>query len=411
MTQIDWDRLRAEAGKVFNPSGPIDEKDLFAGRKQQVGKVIDVINQRGQHGIIYGERGVGKTSLANVLAPWLESLGDFVLAPRVNCDGTDNFATMWRKMFAEIQITRSVRAPGFSGKDEPQTTTLADQLDDKTITPDDIRKTLLPYAKGSALVLIFDEFDKLTKKNVQSLFADTIKCLSDHSVPSTIILLGVADSIDQLIAEHESVGRALVQIHMRRMSKEELEEIVNKGIGRLGMTIEPVALNHITLLSQGLPHYTHLLGLHASREAIEQHQLDIQMAHIESALKKAVEEAQQSIHGGYHKATTSARKDNLYSAVLLACALADTDDFGYFAAADIREPLNRITGGEYDIPSFSQHLRNFCDDSRGPILHRAGVKHRFRFRFKNPLMQPFVIMRGMSDSRITASALEKKTTH
>ncbi len=48
--------------------------------------------------------------------------------------------------------------------------------------------------------------------------ADTIKTLSDWGTEATIILVGVGDSIDQLIEEHESVVRALVRIHMPRMS-------------------------------------------------------------------------------------------------------------------------------------------------------------------------------------------------
>jgi Holliday junction resolvasome RuvABC ATP-dependent DNA helicase subunit len=36
---------------------------------------MDAINQQGQHVLIYGERGVGKTSLANVLSGFLKTMG------------------------------------------------------------------------------------------------------------------------------------------------------------------------------------------------------------------------------------------------------------------------------------------------------------------------------------------------
>jgi hypothetical protein len=67
----------------------------------------------------------------------------------------------------------------------------------------------------------------------------------------------VADTVTDLIAEHQSVERALVQIPMPRMSTEELAEIVNKALPRLNMTIDDVALNQICFFRGGSP-ITHI---------------------------------------------------------------------------------------------------------------------------------------------------------
>jgi len=80
--------------------------------------------------------------------------------------------------------------------------------------------------------------------------------------------------------------------------------------------------------------------------------------------------------------------------VILACALADRDEFGFFQAANIRDPLRQITGKPYSIASFIQHLANLTEESRGPVLRRSGEKRRYKLRFHNPLMQPFVVMRS-----------------
>jgi response regulator RpfG family c-di-GMP phosphodiesterase len=53
----------------------------------------------------------------------------------------------------------------------------------------------------------------------RSIFAETVKTLSDNAVPATVVLAGVADSMDQLVAE--------TRIHPR-MSKAEIKEIVNR---------------------------------------------------------------------------------------------------------------------------------------------------------------------------------------
>ncbi len=74
MDIIEKMRLNAEIAKVFTPSAPVDDAALFAGRTTQLLKVVNAISQRGQHVVIFGERGVGKTSLSNILYATLDSL-------------------------------------------------------------------------------------------------------------------------------------------------------------------------------------------------------------------------------------------------------------------------------------------------------------------------------------------------
>jgi hypothetical protein len=235
---------------------------------------------------------------------------------------------------------------------------------------------------------------------MKTAIADTIKTLSDNAISATIIVVGVADSVDDLIKEHYSIERALVQIQMPRMSPNERYEIIEKGLKHLKMTIEENAKKYISNLSQGLPHYIHSLALHAARVAIDKKTKHIVDAHIEIALEKALEGAQQSTKNLYHKAITSVKKNNIYAQVLLACSLAKTDSLGYFAAVDVREPLSSIMKKAYSIASFSRHLKDFCKEARGPILQQFGTKHRYRFRFANPLMQPYITMKGIKDGKI-----------
>lgn len=133
--------------------------------------------------------------------------------------------------------------------------------------------------------------------------------------------------------------------------------------------------------------------------------MNIQLEDVNAAAREAVDQAQQSIVRGYHKATSSPR-GNLYAQVLLACALAPTDDLGYFSSSDVREPMSRIMKKRYEIPAFSQHLKDFCERTRGPILQRTGFPRRYRFRFINPLIEPYVIMNGLKKGLITEELLE-----
>jgi hypothetical protein len=333
---------------------------------------------------------VGKTSLATVISALYHGRVSTTKSRTINCDSTMTYSSLWHKIFREMVFVNVRRKMGFDSQDEITLKSI-DALSPNNITPDDVRHILTMY--GDTIIII-DEFDRISDKKMTSLMADTIKNLSDHAIPTTIILVGVADSVESLIQEHQSVERALVQIRMPRMSKNELDEIIDKGLKTIRLNIKDDAKNRISALSQGLPHYTHLLSLHAAQATITDGKRVITTHYARKAIDKALEQAQQSIVSMYHKATHSPR-ENLYPHVLLACAMAVTDNLGYFAAPDVRLPMQKIMGKYYDIPAFSQHLNSFCESARGPILQRTGTTRRFRFRFINPLMQPFVIMDGI----------------
>ncbi len=396
-------RLKREVGHLFTPATPINEKDLFSGRRKQVEVVLSTVSQMGQHAILFGERGVGKTSLANVIAGFFRGPGNqTVVAPIVTCHTADSFPALWNRVFMEIKADR----PSLVFGPQKDNATLADLYKETYITPDVVREALAPVADKSIMILIIDEFDRLADAGDKQLFADTIKVISDKAVKATIILVGVADTVDELIAGHESIQRNLVQVPMPRMSYKEVEQIIKSRLPKVNMTVAADALGKICALSRGLPHYAHLIGQHAAWAAIEAGDSNITISHVNDAMTQLINNSQQTVTSAYHKATTSPNKKNLFSQVLLASAMAHCDDLGYFAAADVREPLSRIMGEEYDIPRYIKHLATFCDLSRGEILQQIGERYQRRFRFKNPLMQPYIVMRGVASGMIDLDTLQ-----
>jgi Cdc6-like AAA superfamily ATPase len=387
-------RLVAEA---FRPAAPIDRRSLFAGRTEQIGEVFAVLSQPGQHAVIYGERGVGKTSLTTVTAEMLRSSN--VLNARATCDTSDDFSSVWRKALDEIVFRTTSPGVGFVPAAKEAVETASKMLSNGSVTPHDVRKALQSVTQQREIVIFLDEFDRLQDPASRTLFADTIKMLSDQLVRATIVLVGVADDVNELIREHGSVERALVQVHMPRMSRAELGEIVSKGMDAAQMTIGKTAIDRIAVLSQGLPHYTHLLSQLAAQAALDANRTEVKLGDVDFAVGRAIEKAQQTIMDAYHRATFSTRK-TLYPQVILACALAACDEFGFFAASDVREPLSRIMDKPHDTQAFGQHLDELSRDERGPVLQKRGVPRRFRYRFANPLLQPYVIMKGLSEGLI-----------
>lgn len=371
-----------KAAQVFTPSAPIDSQELFAGRREQLSQVISAVAQKGQHVMLYGERGVGKTSFANVISQIMRGFSEQeVISAIVNCDGIDDFTSLWQKIFREFNALREyANAPP------------------EEITPESIRYTL-QRSLGKTIIVI-DELDRIGNPVATELLADTIKTLSDHLVDVTLILVGVAESVNELIAEHASIERSLVQIQMPRMSTNESYELLDKRLSLLNMTIQDVVKKNIAFLSQGLPSYTHLLALHASQRTIIRNSDCIESSDLKVAIKMAVEKAYQSILNAYHLATSSSR-ETIYAQVLLACALAKKDNLGCFAPPEVGNPMSLIMKKKYRTTGFARHLNDFCQEKRGSILVKRGSERNYRFRFVNPMMQPYVIMHGLANGLIS----------
>jgi Cdc6-like AAA superfamily ATPase len=403
----EWIMLRAKAGQVFRPGSPVDEKEMLQGRTREIDRVLDVVGHPGRHAIIFGERGVGKTSLANVLEGILVPLrAEQVLAPRVNCGSRDTFASACLMAFESMGKVETRETAGFVTEITEERSSAAELLRGREVTVDTVRRALGLLAEDLLPILIFDEFDRL-QDGPRCEFADLIKSLADNAIHATIVLVGVAETVDQLIEAHQSIARAVVEIRMERMKPSEIRGIVTTGLKQLGMTTDRAAVDRIALLARGLPYYAHLLGLNGARTALGDASLHLSVEHVERAIGDALEDAQQHIKNAYHQATSSPRPEHLFEDVLLACALAPVDDLGTFSPKDICEPMRLITGKVYKIPSFSQHLSDFCSDVRGHVLHRSGVPRRFRYRFTDSLLQPHVIMRGVRRNRIPEDYLKE----
>ncbi|MGI8921574.1 MAG: AAA family ATPase [Solirubrobacteraceae bacterium] len=370
----------AAVARAFTPATPVGRLEMLAGRMPQLTDIVSAVSQTGQHVGLYGERGVGKTSLANVLAEFFEdpALRSHVQAVVVNCVTDDTFQSLWQNVFADLNVQ-------------------LDQAEVDALAPETVRRRLDGLDPPALIVL--DELDRLEDDNTLTALADTMKTLSDHAVAATLVLVGVARSIGELVGEHASIVRALVQIEMPRMSIQELSEILSKGCAQAGLTMHPTTVDEITTLSEGLPHYTHLLALHAGQGAVQNDRSNVDLGDVQRAIPKAV--ARHTILNDYQQATRSAHKDALFAEVLLACALAPKNPLGFFTSGSIRDPLEMIAGRRLDIPAFSNHLSQFLEPARGAVLQREGSKSRYFYRFADPIFQPYVILNGLSAGLIS----------
>jgi Cdc6-like AAA superfamily ATPase len=400
-TQEDFEIIAFEASQLFTPSRPVSEQDLFAGRSAEIRKMLEATAESGKHVVLFGERGVGKTSLAKVFSGMFPRTNRHIYAVREQIDKTDTFSSIWKKVFKDILVER---------EREGDTTVvpLSQFYENSTLlNPDDVRRELeFVFREVQIPIIVLDEYDNKSDEKINEQMADLIKSLSDFAVNVTIVVVGIADNLNDLVGEHRSLQRCIEQVPMPRMEPNDLRLVIDKRIARLGMKMHPDALWKIVNLSRGLPAYVHMLGLYSVQSAARRRSTTVTENDVSDAIKKSIEKSQESIQDSYELAVHSNKPGNLYRQVLLSCALATTDDRGSFSPLAVCAPMSEMLTKDVPISAFQQHLKSFVTQERGNILTRKGRERAYRFRFTDPMMQPYVIMKGIEQGLVSPRAYE-----
>lgn len=386
---------RFEANQLFTPSAPIAVAELFAGRQQQAAKIVDAIGERGRHIVLYGERGVGKSSMAQIIPFFIPKSPQKIRHIRVQAFPEDTFSTIAKRIFSKIHfeddLGEGVRAYNVA------------QFYPEKVTIDDFLNEMSIFKESEIPIIVIDEFNEVDDEDTSITIANILKSLSDDRHNVTIIIVGVAGDIIDLFGRHESIERCVEQVPMPRMAIDERREVLEKRLIQLGMSIVGDAKWKIIHLSRGLPAYVHALGKFACFNALDNFRLGITEADVDEAINGVLNSSLQSLKDSYEIATRTNQARARFKHVLTACALAKGDDAGFFMPTAVKEPLSSILKRPVEIADFQDMLRDFAE-RRGPILERIGESRTYRFRFANPSMQPYVIMRGIRDGIVDETA-------
>lgn len=388
---------------IFRPSSPTDDQQLFRGRHTQLRGVMSGLAERGQHILIYGERGVGKTSLGYMARALFDSNpGVHRLSVRLQCADGQTFTEIWQNFYVKLRSETAKRSKDFrqylesalDAADEVLNYPNADAL-----TATDVARALGIISSHVELLIIIDEFDRLGAWDETTPFGDLIKSLSDDRLPVTLVIVGVADSIDGLIKAHASTPRSLRQILMPRMEKSELLSIVNDGyaefekVSGYELDCDEKAAEAISAVAEGFPYYAHLLAGAAGTEALYQGAHRISVLDVFASMVVAIEDADHTIRSSY-VASTTARADANLEFTLIACAMAESDELGYFSSTSVAAALSRLVQAERKSGHVNSHLQKFSSAPHW-ILDRNEISERkIRYRFRDPLMRPFVLLKA-----------------
>jgi Cdc6-like AAA superfamily ATPase len=397
---VSWKRSRspvtdtagfsAKLRDAFTPTRPKHNAALFSGRYKQMQRIIAAIEEERAHIVVYGERGSGKTSLANVLAGKAEDAGYFVL--RLACNSELSFEDIFRGLLRRMPASLLPDGIGATSRAGVEN---FDQLATGHIGVAELI-ALFERIYEKHVILIIDEYDRITAEDTKAKFAELIKNMSDSAVPVTLLIIGVADNVRELLGKHPSLQRTLVTIPMPLMTRREIDGIIINGEEKSGLRFEPAVRQQIADFAQGLPYHAQLLCLFAARNAARRQSSKVEREDLRYAVQRAAEEAELRIKESYDLAIGP--HDNAsFRDVLFYAARCKSDEFGTFSASDVAAVAGRATGDGPDaaasLLALQYPLKKLTEPERGAVLRRIVGPSGLRYAFTSQMLRHHVLVR------------------
>ncbi len=376
--------------EAFTPTRPKQMGRLFAGRRQQLQRVISAIEEERANVVVFGERGLGKTSFANVISASAEESGYRVL--RYACSSETTYDEMFRLLLRKIP-GRCVRGAGImEHRLDPAVDHCEQLLPAEGFGPTELTDVLRQITMDH-VIFVIDEFDRVDDVHFRKGLAETIKNVSDVSARVTFFILGVAQSLEDLLGVHPSIQRNIIGVHLPLMTEQELDTVITMGEEASGLRFDEQMRPVIIRLSQGLPYFTQLLCFHSARHAIDRQSHFVERVDVAEAVERVVAEADHVLRAAYDRATLGERMPFMTD-IVFAAASCRTDPHGAFTAEDVAAV--EIDGEARRIAPLTAHkaLSALSEDDKGALL----IKHRTaaaetRYVFAYQAMRQYILAR------------------
>jgi len=395
----------------FTPSEEIRTPDRLFGREKYLKQIARALNSEGRNIFIFGDRGIGKTSVARTAAKLNNHAEEsHIYAP---CGVCSSFGEVIQAIGNNnIPITERVKRGGkgggfnigFAGAnlglnlntqqkiEVPKPTTVSEALD--------VLEFVAKPKKGRTIVVI-DEFDRIQSDDDKNLFAELIKNLPTREINLRCIFCGIGQTVDEILGAHLSSGRYFEPIELEKLHHNYLWDIIRAVAEETNVEVPRETLMRIGIVSDGFPHFVHLIGecvfwaMHDSSATITQ----CKREHYETAIKNALGRTEPTLRRAYQKATEKTKNNLEYEEALWA--LADRSETRRQITSIYEQSYRRIfqnRGSEGRTPitkeKLNERLLTLRKDSHGNIVvgHGSGW-----FSFRENVLRGYVRLKAETE--------------
>lgn len=410
----------SERRQAYFHLSPIDQQEHLKGREKQIAQIHRNLDSVGRQIFVFGDRGVGKTSLARTAA---FSFPGIKMDPvYVACDREGTFFQLAAAMIDELAGRMDQTANITTGS--KQSILLKVLGYEKTsssmrIYPEfdslsrfiQALKSITELSANPPLVII-DELERFSNPHERGLMADFVKRISDEKINAKFILCGIASSISGLIGDHPSSERSFSPIQLEQLKYDNLQEIISSAADAFAIKIPRGILQRISIISDGFPYFTQLIGeqlfwvMYESPEIVETCTED----HFQQSIDRSVEEALFTLREKYEKATlkyknTDEFKHTLWSLVSTATLSRQISDIYEKSYIPIAKALSvEKVMSQHEL---SSRLWYLTQESHGSILTARGSGW---YEFSERMMRGYVRLKAQEADIMLSSDIHRSDT-
>lgn len=294
----------ARIHRAFSSALPVGDRYGLTGRSGEIGILAANILAQHKHGIIFGARGSGKTSLARVF-------GD--LADEADC------MALYGSVSGDLSFTHLFRPylDDLPGADHDGTVArMAASLKSGDF---DVRQLAMLFAEvRTQTVLVLDEFDLIRTQSTKDEVASLLKSLTDLHAKVQLLLVGIAGNVDELLTGHPSLRRHMVAIPIGPISKESMLRLIGNCADAAGMSLADEALETLGSMAMGSPYHGRLFGVQAALAAEAGGGAEIGQRDVKQGFRSALH-GWASMSADTHATVQSILAHQPDAAVLLSC--------------------------------------------------------------------------------------------
>lgn len=281
-----FSRQRLRVRNAFTPAQPVVDPRMFAGRTGHLESLIRLVEDQRLHVVIFGDRGVGKTSVLHMMTIAAREARYIVVY--ISCGATSEFGETFRTAATEVPlIFHSGVSPVSSLSDAGSS--LADLLPEGKLSPRQFGDAAAKLV-GTRVLIVLDEFDRAESPEFRRDVAELIKILSDLSARVQLIIAGVAEDLADLIGFIPSIRRSLSAMRISAMSDEEVQQLIANGERASGLTYDREAVAIVISAVHGSPYLCALICHLACMRAVEARRARVTAQDVSDALNQAVED-------------------------------------------------------------------------------------------------------------------------
>jgi ATPase family associated with various cellular activities (AAA) len=422
----------SKLNEVFNPSRPIARKDALAGREPELMASIRKLMSPGNHVLLYGDRGVGKSSLGYVVIDIFKQLPEFsgYRFEIYRCDSSSTLSSIFagplRTVGHDVSVHEVVSTgtadtkKGFNptlefeaggmqvnlglGGVASHTTNGTSQRRSGAAEFAQSARWIADEISDSKVLLFIDELDKVHSNEVKHGIATILKHASDKPGANFKCLLGgIAQNAAELTASHPSVQRCLTEMRIGQLEEKFLVELLTKGEARISIQtargIKPLKFSEpikkeIASKSFGYPYFTHLIAQAAGVQAIETgNELVGSTEELRAAIDTAVTGAEASLKDALAHAVAG-DEHGVFHRLLIAAAEFHAP---ILSAAEWRNQYEIRWGRQLSNAQLVPYLKRLVvDKDKVPQDGTNGLRLVFvressgLFRFYDPRMPSFI---------------------